>query len=352
MMEKLKLAVIFGGQSSEYSVSLHSTASFLRAIHKDKYDLTMIGIDKGGNFYLYEGSVDDLEHDHWKKEEFCKPCAWIHNGIITVEENPRTYKFDCAFPVLHGKNGEDGCIQGLLELMNIHYVGCDVMSSSISMDKEIMHILCDEAKIPCAEYICLRENEKNPSFEEIQNIIPLPWIIKPCNAGSSYGVHFVENEEEYNEAVKDAFFWDGRGKILVEKVIKGFEIGCAVMGNNEIKTGSCDEIEITGGFFDFEGKYEMKNAAIYCPARIEQATFDEAQDLARRVYKAMNCTGLARVDMFVQEDKSVVLNELNTIPGLTATSRYPSMMKEVGLEFPDLIDQLIDLAMERKVGVC
>jgi len=217
---------------------------------------------------------------------------------------------------------------------------------------EIMHILCKEAKIPCADYICLYANRENPTFEQIQEKIELPWIIKPCNAGSSYGVHFVNNKEEFESACKDAFFYDGRGKILVEKVIKGFEIGCAVMGNEEIFTGSVDEIEITGGFFDFEGKYEMKGAAIYCPARIDEKTFKEAQELARKTYIAMNCCGMARVDMFVTEDKEVILNELNTIPGLTATSRYPSMMKEAGIEFADLIDKLIELAMQRTIGAC
>lgn len=243
-------------------------------------------------------------------------------------------------------------MQGLLELMNIHYVGCDVMSSAISMDKEIMHILCDEANIPCADYVCLKANEDNPSFEMIQEKISLPWIVKPCNAGSSYGVHKVENKEEFEEACKDAFFYDGRGKILVEKAIEGFEIGCAVMGNEEVFTGSCDEIQISGGIFDFEGKYEMKGAEIICPARIDEETFAKAKALAAKTYKAMNCCGMARVDMFVTPQKEVILNELNTIPGFTATSRYPSMMKEAGIEFGDLIDKLIDLAMQRTISAC
>ena len=351
-MAKLKLGVIFGGQSSEYSVSLHSVSSFLRKIHADKYELTLIGIDKEGHFYLYTGDIDSIEHDQWKASGKATPCAWVNGGVMAVDGQNKIIDLDCAFPILHGKNGEDGCIQGLLELMNIHYVGCDVMSSAMSMDKEIMHILCAEAHIPCADYVCLRENQENPSFEEIQKQIPLPWIIKPCNAGSSYGVHKVETKEEFESACKDAFFYDGRGKILVEKTIEGFEIGCAVMGNNEVFTGSIDEIEITGGFFDFEGKYEMKGANIYCPARIDEKTFKAAQDLAKRTFIAMNCCGMARVDMFVTKENEVVLNELNTIPGMTATSRYPSMMKEAGIEFGDLIDKLVDLAMERTIGAC
>lgn len=346
----LKLGVVFGGQSSEYSVSLHSVASFLRQIHNEKYDITMIGIDQNGQFYVYDGSIDDIEHDHWIPQ--ATKAAWVHKGIMALDGKNKVKELDCVFPVLHGKNGEDGCVQGLLELMNIHYVGCDVMSSAISMDKEIMHILCDEANIPCADYVCLKAKEENPSFEMIQEKISLPWIVKPCNAGSSYGVHKVENKEEFEEACKDAFFYDGRGKILVEKAIEGFEIGCAVMGNEEVFTGSCDEIQISGGIFDFEGKYEMKGAEIICPARIDEETFAKAKALAAKTYKAMNCCGMARVDMFVTPQKEVILNELNTIPGFTATSRYPSMMKEAGIEFGDLIDKLIDLAMQRTISAC
>lgn len=348
-MKKINLAVIFGGQSSEYSVSLHSAASFLRQIHAEKYQMTMIGIDQEGIFYIYDGSIDDIEHDNWQEQ--ARPCAWVHQGIFDLTQQKKI-DIDCAFPILHGKNGEDGCIQGLMELMNIHCVGCDVLSSAMCMDKEIMHIICKEAHIPCADYICLYKNEEIPAFESVVAKIPLPWIIKPCNAGSSYGVHKVETKEQYTEAVKDAFQYDGRGKCLIEKAIEGFEIGCAVMGNDELVTGSCDEIEITRGVFDFEGKYDLVGSNIYCPARIDKDTFDHAQTLAKRVYRALNCTGMARVDMFVQTDHSIVLNEVNTIPGFTATSRYPSMMAEAGISFPTLIDRLIALAMEREVGVC
>lgn len=351
-MNKLKLGVIFGGQSSEYSVSLHSAASFLREIKQDRYDITLIGIDPKGHFYIYNGSIDDIEHDTWKKEEYITPMAWKHKGIVALDGQDTFIELDCVFPILHGKNGEDGCMQGLLELMNIHYVGCDVLSSAMCMDKEIMHILLDEANIPAAPYICLKENEEIPSFESVAEKVELPWIIKPCNAGSSYGVSKVETKEEYQEALKEAFKYDGRGKALVEHVIDGFEIGCAVMGNDTPVTGSVDEIQINNGFFDFEGKYAMKGAEIFCPARIGEKEFKEAQSLAKKAYKAMNCLGLARVDMFITPENKIVVNELNTIPGFTATSRYPSMMKEAGLSFSDLIDQLIQLAMERKISQC
>lgn len=347
-MNKLHLGVVFGGQSSEYSVSLHSAASFLRALHKDRYEVTMIGIGKDGRFFVYEGDIDHIEHDTW--EPYAKEAAWVHKGILNRELN-EVIKLDVVFPVLHGKNGEDGAIQGLLQMLDIHYVGCDVLGSALCMDKELMHILLEEAKIPAADWICLKENQPQPTFEEIQEKISLPWIIKPCNAGSSYGVSFVENKDSFDTAVKEAFYYDGRGKALVEKAVDGFEIGCAVMGNDDVFAGSVDEIEIGGPIFDFDGKYDMKGSEIHCPARISKEEFEAARELAKKAYKVMNCQGMARVDMFRLKDGSLIINELNTIPGFTATSRYPSMMKEAGKEFGDLVDQLVDLAMEKPVGV-
>jgi D-alanine---D-serine ligase len=343
------LGVLFGGRSSEYAVSLHSAASFLRQIHP-KYNLKMIGISKDGDFYEYTGSIDDLEHDKWNTPDQAFPIAWRKGGYVRLD-NGQSTELDAAFPVLHGKNGEDGTVQGLLELMNIHYVGCDVLSSAMVMDKEIMHILLKEAGIPAADYVCLRQNEP-ADFEAIEKKIPLPWIVKPCNAGSSYGVSKVESKEEFEPALAEAFKWDGRGKALVEECIDGFEIGCAVMGNDKLFAGGVDEIEISTGFFDYEGKYEMKNANIYCPARIDKETYEAARVLAQKAYRAMECLGFARVDMFVDKQGNILINELNAIPGMTATSRYPSMMKLAGLEFPDLIDSLIDLALEREIGAC
>ena len=346
---KKRLGVVFGGQSSEYSVSLHSAGSFLHSLHEDQYDLTLIGIAPDGQFYIYDGSIEDLEHDHWK--EHARPAAWVYQGVLDLEKQ-ELHPLDVVFPVLHGKNGEDGAIQGLLQMLNIHYVGCDVLSSAMNMDKEIMHILLRDANIGAADYVCLKKNEPMPSFEELCERMPLPWVVKPCNAGSSYGVSFVENKEQFGQAVEEAFKYDGRGKILVEEAIDGFEIGCAVMGNDDVFAGSVDEIETSRHLFDFEGKYEMTDAAIYCPARISKEEFETARALAKDAYKAMNCQGLARVDMFRKTDGTIIINEINTIPGMTATSRYPSMMKDAGKEFADLIDELIDLAMEKPVGVC
>lgn len=345
-MNKIRLGVIFGGQSSEYSVSLHSAGSFLRSIHPDRYEVVMIGISLEGGFYYYTGSIEDLEHDHWK--EHATPIAWVHNGLVVLDTNEKI-DLDVAFPVLHGKNGEDGAIQGMLTLLGIPCAGCDLLGSAVCMDKEVMHRLFDQAGIPAAPYICLHGDEPLMSADEVEKIIPLPWFIKPCNAGSSYGVHYVDNKEDYADAVADAFKYDGRKKVLVEGAIDGFEIGCAVLGDEELQTGEIDEIEMAGKVFDFAGKYEMKDSAIYCPGRITKVKSDAAKELAKRTFRTLCCRDMARVDMFINQNGDILVNEVNTIPGFTSTSRYPTMMKEAGKGFGDLIDELIDLAMKKEI---
>lgn len=353
-MEKIRLAVIFGGKSSEYPVSLHSAGSLIHKINKERYDLTYIGITEDGKWYLYEGDVDGIEHDTWWKEN-CMPCVLSCSegmkGILKLKEDGSFTQvpIDCIFPILHGKNGEDGTIQGLFELSGIPYVGCGHMSSAICMDKEMAHIVMEHAGIPCAPYQCIYESDDldyRSVFEKAKEELGLPIFIKPANAGSSFGIHKMESFEGFEDAMKDAFYHDGKGKVILETTIEGFEIGCAVMGNKELFAGSVDEIETSAPFFDYEGKYEMVDSHIYCPARISSELFETARAMAKKAYRAMNCKGLTRVDMFVTSDQKIIMNEVNTIPGFTDTSRYPTMMKEAGIAFPELIDRLIDLAME------
>ena len=346
----IRMAVLFGGQSSEYSVSLHSAASLLRSINRDRYDLTLIGITPDGRFLEYLGDVDALEHDHWNTPEMTRPVFWTHGGFVRAEKPDEVIELDTVFPVLHGKNGEDGTLQGLMDIMNIHCVGCDTLASAAIMDKETTHILLDAQGVPTAKYICLHENEEVPAFDKLEKEIPLPWIVKPCSAGSSYGVHKVKSEADFHDALADAFKYDGRGKALIEECIPGFEIGCAVMGNDEVFAGNVDEIEISGDVFDFGGKYAMDGANIYCPARIPDKDIERARKLAAKAYKAMGCSGFTRVDMFYEPDGTIIVNELNTIPGMTATSRYPTMMAKAGLPFDELLDKLVDLSLEKKVG--
>lgn len=354
-MSKLKLAVIFGGNSSEYPVSLHSTGSLLTQINKERYEILMIGITRDGKWYHYQGDIEAIEHDHWcehpANQEVVLSPSTAHKGFIVLHEDHSFEELpvDCIFPVLHGKNGEDGTIQGLFELCGIPYVGCDHMSSAICMDKEMTHIICEHAGVPCAPYMAVYEHaatDLEALYHAAEERLKVPFFIKPCNAGSSFGVHKVHDFEEFKVYLKDAFYHDGKGKVIFEATIEGFEIGCAVMGNTELFAGSVDEIETNQEFFDYEGKYDMVDAAIYCPARIDQELFEQARMMALQAYRAMNCKGLTRVDMFVTPQHTIVFNELNTIPGFTATSRYPSMMKEAGIAFPDLIDELIALALQ------
>lgn len=355
-MKKIKLAIIFGGKSSEYPVSLHSVGSFIHNLDMELYEPIYVGITQEGKWYYYNGDVEAIEHDHWQEHE--SVCEMIlspsmNDGFLkflpdgTIEK----VKVDCIFPVLHGKNGEDGTIQGLFELSGIPYVGCGHMASSLIMDKEMTHIIAEAAGIPCAPYLCVKQRKNldlKKTYEEAKEKLGLPIFMKPANAGSSFGIHKVNTFEEFVSGMQDAMMHDGRGKVILEKTIEGFEIGTAVMGNDpdELIIGSVDEIETSAPFFDYEGKYNMVDSAIYCPARISDELTQKAKELALATYQALDCKGLTRIDLFVTKDHQIILNEANTIPGFTATSRYPSMMKDIGIDFKTLLNKLIAYAMK------
>lgn len=351
-MKKIRLGVIFGGKSTEYSVSLHSVSSMLRSCDTNKYDIVCMGITQEGTwYYLPKPDYDKIEHDCWLDESCVEMCLSLGNekGMILLDENHTRIKLDVVFPVLHGKNGEDGTLQGYLELAQIPYVGCGVLSSSCVMDKEFTHILCEAAGVPCSPYICIYQHDFDDVrkiYDEAVSKLGEVLFIKPCNAGSSYGISKVRNFEEFKKGMEEAFRHDT--KVLIEKNMVGFEIGCAVLGNDELIIGECDEIETHKDFFDFDAKYELEATQIHCPARISKEQSDFAKQLALKTYRVMNCQGFARIDMFVCDNGDIVLNELNTIPGLTATSRYPSMISCVGIGFGELIDRLIQLALEKK----
>lgn len=352
-MEKIKLAVIFGGKSSEYSVSLHSAESLLQNCDPQRYDLTLIGITKEGKWLHYPSrDFEAIAHDHWHENPLCRevmlsPSAKV--GFVELDEDG-TYKklpVDVIFPCLHGKNGEDGTIQGLFELSEIPYVGCSHISSALIMDKEFTHIICERAGVKCADYIAVyqsRDTDMEELYERAKKQLGLPIFIKPANAGSSYGISKVSDFDSFVAGLNEAFQHDW--KVLLETTIPGFEIGCAIMGNDRLIVGECDEIDTHKDFFDFAAKYDLEDTQIYCPARISQAVSDHAKEIAKTVYEALNCTGMCRVDMFVNGE-DIIFNEANTIPGFTATSRYPSMMKAIGLDFKTVIDSLVDLALNK-----
>ncbi|QSX05154.1 D-alanine--D-alanine ligase [Sedimentibacter sp. zth1] len=354
-MKKTKLAVIFGGKSSEYLISLHSAASAIKNIPNDKFDVTLIGITSEGKWLYFPGSIEEIDNNTWFENPNCcemilSPDA-VLKGFIKLN-NDKTFdkvEIDCVFPILHGKHGEDGTIQGLCELYGIPFVGCDMLSSALCMDKEFTHIVCNSKNIKMAPYMAV-VNEKNldlkDTYKKVLENLSLPIFIKPANAGSSYGISKIRNYDEFEKGMNFAF--DHDRKVILESTIEGFEIGCAVLGNGEILIGEVDEIEMYKDFFDYNEKYHSTTSKIHCPARISDELKLEAKETAKCIYKALECSGMARIDMFLTPTNEIILNEVNTIPGLTSVSRYPSMVK-VGLNmgYTELIIELVNLAMNR-----
>ena len=249
---------------------------------------------------------------------------------------------DAAFPVLHGRNGEDGTVQGLFELAGIPLVGCGVLASALCMDKDRAHKLAQAAGITIPFSTVLTKKARKDAFAHAEKL-GYPLFVKPVRAGSSYGITRVAERGELSAAMELAFEYDDH--IILEEAISGFEVGCAVLGNDTLTVGELDEIELADGFFDFTEKYTLKTSAIHVPARISPAKTAEMKEAAQRIYKALGCQGFARVDMFLDKAGRVVFNEVNTVPGFTAHSRYPSMMKAVGMSFEQVISNVIELAV-------
>ena len=245
------------------------------------------------------------------------------------------------FPVLHGKNGEDGTLQGLFELAGIPVVGCDTLSSALCMDKDKAHKLVSLAGISVPKSVTFKFSGKKAALKIIEKELSYPLFVKPVRAGSSFGITKVTKQQELENAIQLAFEHDA--EVIVEETINGFEVGCAVLGIDELIVGRIDEIELSSGFFDYTEKYTLKSSKIYMPARIDAETEKRIQDTAIIIYKTMGCSGFARVDMFYTTSGEIVFNEVNTIPGFTSHSRYPSMMKGIGLSFADILDKLIGL---------
>ena len=350
---KTKLAILFGGKSDEYSVSLHSAAAIIKNVPEELFDVTLVGITQEGKWLLYEGTADKVNDDTWHKGSLNPVFLNMGNdykGLVKLNLDSNTFEkieIDCIFPVLHGRNGEDGTIQGLCQMSGIPFVGCDMTSSAVCMDKGFTHIICENAGIKTAPYIVAVNSTKlnvKKLYDDAYKKLSLPMFIKPANNGSSIGISKVRNYDEFEKGIMEAFQFDN--KVVIEKMIEGFEIGCAVIGNEDLIIGEVDEIDTKNDFFDYVEKYSQHNSKIYCPARISDELKAEAKQIAERTYRALGCKGLSRVDMFVTPENEIYLNEINTIPGLTDLSRYPSMLRKIGMEYRDLIVKLVELAME------
>ncbi len=352
-MRKLNIAVFFGGCSSEYSVSLESSSAVIQHLDAQKYQTVLVGITKAGDWYYYTGDVSKIKADTWCNETDCVPAALSPNRserclLLLAQDGVKKIPIDVAFPVLHGKNGEDGTVQGAAALAGIPIAGCGILSSSLCMDKDRAHKLAQAAGVKVPDAVVFTKNHPNHlrDAREFADKVGYPLFVKPVKAGSSYGVTKVEKQENLENAMVLAFQYDDQ--VIVEQAIDGFEVGCAVLGNDTLTVGEVDEIELSeceGGFFDYTEKYTLKTSAIHVPARISEKKAEEIKKTAKIVYQALGCTGFARVDSFLTTQGEIVFNEVNTIPGFTEHSRYPGMMKAAGYSFAEILDEIIRLAV-------
>ncbi|UVI30669.1 D-alanine--D-serine ligase VanG [Paenibacillus spongiae] len=350
-MELKNIAVLFGGCSTEYDVSLQSAASVIDHLDRSKYHFILLGITREGTWLRYNGSTADIRSDTWHTYDNCIP-AFISpcknaRGIVELSGTEyRTTPVDVAFPVLHGKNGEDGTVQGLLELSGIPFVGCDTLSSAICMDKATAGQLVRAAGVETAASVtAFAGDDLDPAIREAEKL-GFPLYVKPSRSGSSFGITKAYDKQALRNGIQAAFSHDR--KVVIEQNVTGFEVGCAVLGYSEPVIAAIDEIELTGEFFDYEEKYSLRTSNIHLPARIEPGTADRIKAAARLIYKTLGCRGLARVDMFLTEEGRIVFNEVNTMPGFTAASRYPNMMRYSGISYPQLMDRLISLAAAKE----
>ena len=354
-MNKLKVGVIFGGKSSEHDVSKVSGTSVISNLDKEKYDILPIYIDKQGSWYTYDRSIDDIEILDIDSDisKDIKPILNIENVLKSL---------DVAFPVLHGLGGEDGSIQGLFQLLNIPYVGCGILASSVGMDKAYTKIIFERAGISQAKYEYIRRFNENyiyvdKSFNEqimdineivqkIDNNLKYPMFIKPSNSGSSVGINKANNIEELESAIEYASEFDK--KILIEEGIIGKEVECAVLGNEEVIASCVGQIKPAEDFYTFDAKYKNQESKVLIPAEISQEMSEKIRKLAIKAFKSINGKGLSRVDFFANEKTNeIYINEINTLPGFTTISMYPKLFEHVGIKYSDLLDNLIKLALEK-----
>ena len=352
MKKKIKVGIIFGGKSAEHEVSLQSAKNIIEAIDKDKYEPVLIGVDKTGKWLLSDSSKFLLNSENPKliklNKESTQNIAIVpqSSGRIINLDNHQSDKFiDVVFPVLHGPFGEDGTMQGLLKLANIPFVGASVLGSAVGMDKDVMKRLLRDAGIPIPKFLALKEKDIYTYEEAVKNV-GVPFFVKPANMGSSVGVSKVSEEKDFDKAIREAFKYDR--KILIEENIAGREIECSVLGNDDPIASVPGEVVSTHDFYSYEAKYIDENGTILeIPARLSEEIIEKVKALAVKTFKTLSCEGLGRVDFFLKENGEVLVNEINTIPGFTSISMYPKLWEASGISYTELIDRLIQLALER-----
>jgi D-alanine-D-alanine ligase len=356
MSRKIQVGILMGGKSAEHEISLLSAKSVVNAIDPDKYTVTLIGIHQTGEWFHYDNLEHCLENPddpkHIRLKPSTKPVVLLPSekgSLLTSLAGHEPIKLDVIFPVLHGPNGEDGTMQGLLKLANIAFVGPSILGSAIAMDKDVMKRLFKQAGIPTANFKVVHAHEhaaKEYSFEEIEKLLGLPFFIKPANLGSSVGISKVKSKSEFKKKLEFAFQFDT--KVIIEEQIVGRELECSVLGNEKPMASLPGEVIPQHEFYSYEAKYLDPNGALFeIPASLHGDEIARIQSLAIEAYKVLCCEGMARVDLFLEPSGRLFLNEINTIPGFTKISMYPKMWDASGLHYSELIDNLIYLALER-----
>ena len=344
-MGRLKLGILFGGRSEEHPISVKSAQEVARNLDLDKYEPFYIGISRSGAWKLCDGPEPDWEVGAWR-QAVLSPDRSTRGLLVLQHGRYETIGLDLVLPVLHGKLGEDGAIQGLLELSGIPYAGCDIPSSALCMDKSLAYIVASNAGIATPKHRVLTADEK---FD--QDGLTYPVFVKPARSGSSFGVSKVSGQEELPGAIETARRYDV--KVLIEEAVVGSEVGCAILGEGfGLVAGKVDRIALSHGFFRIHQESDpesgSENSAFVVPADIPAEARSLVQETAKAIYRALGCKGLARVDTFLTDDGTVVLNEVNTLPGMTSYSRYPRMMAAAGLTLTDVIDRLVTLTLSGK----
>jgi len=350
-MSKKNVVVLFGGQSSEHEVSCISCQTVIKHIDTEQYDVTLVGITRPGKWVLVDG-IERIADNSWREtgdEVVLSANAEKKELIILNGNSYTTCNVDVVFPVLHGQYGEDGTVQGLLELAGIPYVGCGVLSSAISMDKLYTKIIADKLGLRQAKYVGLRRSElkdMNAVIVNAEQMLTYPMFVKPSCAGSSCGVSKAENRAELEKALRLAAEHDW--KILVEEAIAGREIECAVLGGQEVKASGVGEILAAGDFYDYDAKYNNAESKTIVDPEMPEEVAEKLRECAVNIFKAVDGFGLARVDFFVENGTNdVVFNEINTMPGFTSISMYPMLWEARGINKKELVNRLIQLAFTR-----
>ncbi len=349
-MKKIKVAVLFGGKSAEHEVSIQSAKNVVASLDKNKYDVVLIGIDKKGDWHVCPPKY--LLGSSFSKQEMLPESDEVSfitksggNNLIAMSGQENVGTIDVVFPVLHGPYGEDGSMQGLLKLANVPFVGSGVLGSAVGMDKDVSKRLLRGAGLPVSDFLVFHRRD-TISFEEIEEKLGLPFFVKPANLGSSIGVSKVKNREQFEDAVEEAFLYDV--KITVEQSIEGREVECSVLGNDDPIASVAGEIKASHEFYDYDAKYlDGDGAVTKIPADLSPEKMKEMQELAVKVFKTLCLQGMARIDFFYTPEGKFFVNEANTIPGFTNISMYPKLWEATGLSYPELIDKLIQLAIER-----